>query len=60
MAIGRLIRLCGVAAMISASLLASAESARAESSVVRLAKQFGISYLQIGRASCRERVCDSV
>jgi NitT/TauT family transport system substrate-binding protein len=54
-AFGRLVRLCGAAAVLSAglsaglsaSLLAGAGSARAEASVVRLAKQFGISYLPL-------------
>ena len=49
-AFGRLVRLCGAAAVLSAglsaglsaSLLAGAGSARAEASVVRLAKQFGM------------------
>lgn len=46
MALGRLIRLCGAAALVTASLLAS-PAALAEVSVVRLAKQFGISYLPL-------------
>lgn len=47
MALGRLNRLCGAAALATASLLAGSGAAWAEASVVRLAKQFGISYLPL-------------